>query len=113
MHLAVALGNTAAAFAIKPDAMHLIEIGHRAIFLGEIADLSDLSEIAFHGIDGFETDDLRRTGRRAAQQLIQVRHVVVAINPLFGAGMAHAFDHRGMIEFIGEEDAAGQQARQC
>ena len=112
MHLAVAFGNAAAAFAIKTDAMHLIEIGHCAVFFGQIADLPDLPEIAFHRIDGFEADDLRRILRRCAQQLIEMRHVVVPVDALLRAGMAHAFDHRGVIEFVGEEDAAGQEPRE-
>ena len=92
--------------------MHLIEIGHRAIAFGEIADGADLAEIAFHRIDGFEADDLRRVGRSRAQQLFQMRHVVVAIDPLLGARMAHAFDHRGVVQLVGEEHAARQQPRQ-
>src|SRR5215471_9575903 len=112
MHLSVALGNTAAAVAIEPDAMHFIEIGHRAIAFGEIANRSDLSEIAFHRIDGFEADDLRRIRRRGLKQLFEMRHVVVAIDALLGARMAHALDHRGVVQFIGEEDAARQKTRE-
>lgn len=41
IHQSLALGNAAAARAVHADGMHFVEIGHRAIFVGEIADFLD------------------------------------------------------------------------
>src|ERR1700680_5228123 len=51
MHQPLALGDAAAAWPIKPAGVNLIEIGHGAVPLGDIADLSDRRDIAVHGID--------------------------------------------------------------
>ena len=37
VHDPVAFGNPAAAWAIEPDGMHLVEIGHRAIAVSDVA----------------------------------------------------------------------------
>jgi hypothetical protein len=39
--------------------MDLVEIGHRAITLGDIANLCDWRDIAVHGVGRLETDELR------------------------------------------------------
>ena len=51
-----------------------------------------------------------RIGR--LQQFFQMRHVVVAEDILDRAAMADALDHRGMVEFVGEDDQARQDLRQ-
>jgi hypothetical protein len=58
----VTLGNTAAAWSIHPDRMDLVEIGQRIIFICEIADRGDRRDVAVHGIDALERDQLRRGG---------------------------------------------------
>ena len=40
-----------------------------------------------------------------------MRHVVVAEDLLFHAALAHALDHRGVVELVGEDHAVGQQPR--
>ena len=61
---AVALGNAAAARAVHADGVDLVEIGHRAVLLGEIADRRDRRDVAVHRVDALEGDELRarRTG---------------------------------------------------
>ena len=60
VHDAVALGDAAAARAVQADGVHLVEIGERAVFLGEIADRRDRRDVAVHRVDALERDDLRR-----------------------------------------------------
>ena len=46
MHDPVAFGDAAAARAIKPDRVHLVEIGHRPKAVGGVAQLTDRSDVA-------------------------------------------------------------------
>ena len=61
VHQAFALGNAAAARAVHADRMHFIEIGHRAVFLGDVADVVNRRDVAIHRIDRFEGDEFWRT----------------------------------------------------
>ena len=60
VHHALALGDAAAARAVKADRMHFVEIGQRVVLLGEVADRLDRRDVAVHRIDALEHDDLRR-----------------------------------------------------
>ena len=60
VHQPLALGNAAAARAVHADRMHLVEIGHRAVLVGDVADFADRRDIAVHRIDALEGDQLRR-----------------------------------------------------
>ena len=62
-------------------------------------------DIAVHGIEALEHDQLRplRTGR--GKKLFELRHVVVAENLLLAMRLAHAFDHRVVIPGVGEDQA--------
>ena len=73
--------------------MHLVDIGHRAIALGEIADAPDRRHVAVHRIERLEHDQLRPARIGGLQQLFEMCHVVVAENLLVGARLAHALDH--------------------
>jgi len=59
MHDAVALGDAPATWAIHTHRVNLVEISHRAIALGDIANFSNRRDIAVHRIDRLETDQLR------------------------------------------------------
>ena len=48
--------------------MHLVEVGHGAVFLGDAGEFTDGGDVAAHRIDAFEGDDLGRV-RRALRQL--------------------------------------------
>ena len=43
------------------------------------------------------------------EQFLEMRDVVVAEHALLAARVADARDHDGMVEFVGEDDAAGQE----
>ena len=79
----------------------------------QVADRADGRDIAIHRIHGFEGDQLWPVDRRASQQLAKMGHVVVAEDALLRAARPDAVDHRGMVQRIGEDDAAGHQPRQC
>ena len=78
VHDAVALGDAAAARAVHADRVDLVDIGHGAVLLGEIADLLDRRDVAVHRIEALEGDQLRPLGTRGDQQLLEMRDVVVA-----------------------------------
>src|SRR3954447_3530720 len=59
MHNAVAIGNTAAAWAVKADGVDLVHVGHRVVALGEISDRSDRGNVAVHRIEALEHYELR------------------------------------------------------
>ena len=101
VHDAVALGNAAAARAVHADRMDLVDIGHGAVFLGEIADLGERGDVAVHRIEALAGDQLRPVGACRDQKLFQMRHVVVAENLPLAAGLAHAFDHRIVVQRVG------------
>ncbi len=109
VHDAVAFGDAAAARPIHADRVHLVEVGHGAVCLGEVGDLPDRGDVAVHRIDRFEGDQLRPLRRRLLEQAFQVGEVVVAEDQLLGAGAPDALDHRGVVQLVGKDDAAGQQ----
>ena len=105
----VAFGNAAAARAIHAHGMDFVEIGQRIIFVGQIADGGDGGDVAIHRIDAFEGDQLGRVGILRGEQFAQMIDVIVAEDALFAARIADARNHRGMVQLVGEDDAAGQQ----
>ena len=111
MHLPLARADAAAARPVHADRVHLVAIGHRAVFLGEIADRLDRRDVAVHRVEALEHDQLRPLARLRGEQLFEVLHVVVAPDLLFGAGLAHALDHRVVVPGVGEDQAVRQQLR--
>mmetsp|Transcript_5140 Transcript_5140/g.9035 ORF Transcript_5140/g.9035 Transcript_5140/m.9035 type:complete len:430 (-) Transcript_5140:329-1618(-) len=112
VHQAVALRHPCPARTVEADSMDFIQVGQRAEFIGEVAQLCDRTEIAVHRIDRLKSDQLRRGGIIGLEQLAQMRHVVMA-EDAFGAAIApHALDHRGMVQRVGINDQAGEQLGQ-
>jgi hypothetical protein len=68
VHDGVTLGDAAAARTVDADGMYLVEIGHSAVFLGEIGNLTDRRDVAVHRIDRFEGDQLRPDAHRLASK---------------------------------------------
>ena len=104
------LGHTAAAWPVKADGMDLIKIGHCAVFFGHLDNLLHRADVAVHGIDRFKGHDLGRIGRQRGQLPIQVFRVIMPPDHLFGARVANAFDHRGVVELITQDHRIGQAA---
>ena len=109
---AVALGDAAAVGAVHADGVHLVEIGQCVVPFGEVAHRGDRRDVAVHRIDAFERDQLGRLGILVAQQLLEMVEVVVAEHALLAARILDARDHRGVVEFIREDHAAGEQLAQ-
>ena len=107
VHDAVAFGDAAAARAVQADGMHLVEIGQRAVLLGEVADRVDRRDVAVHRIDALERDDLRACRRDLLEQLFEMLDVVVAEDVLLAAAAPDALDHRGVIVLVGEDHQPG------
>src|SRR6185437_2418494 len=87
------------------DRMHLVDISHRAIFLGEIADLREWRDVAVHGIEALAGDQLGpiRSGRD--QKRFEMPNVAVAEDHAVAAGLAYALDHRIVVEGVRENEA--------
>src|SRR3546814_2867386 len=54
IHLPLALGDAAAVRAVEANGVHLVEVGHGAVLLGDLAKLGDRRDVAVHGIDRIE-----------------------------------------------------------
>src|ERR1700756_4844517 len=80
MHDTIALGNSSAARAIHANRVDLIEISHRAIPFGDIANLCDRRDIAIHRIDRLETDQLRTPRIGVDKAALEADRVVMAEN---------------------------------
>ena len=112
VHQPLPLGDAAAARTVEPDGVDLVEIGHGAMLVGDVADLLDRRDIAVHRIDRLEGDEFGTAGLDARELAIEVLDVVVLEHEAFGAAVADAFDHRGVVRRVREDDAARQARRQ-
>ncbi len=91
--------------------MDFVEIGHRIIELGQITNGVDRRHIAIHGINAFKRDQLWRVSRCPCQEAFKMRQIIMSKHALLTARAANAFNHGGVVLFVGENDAAGQDAR--
>src|SRR5215472_18234561 len=85
---------------VKSDGMDLVEIGHGTEALGDVAQFADRGDVAVHRIDGLEADELGAAGGHSFEQAREISRVVVAEDVFFGAAVANAGDHRGMVQRI-------------
>ena len=79
---------------------------------GHVEDFLDGRDVAVHGIDRLEGDDLGPVAVIGAEQPVQFGHVVVLENLLFGARVDDSFDHRVVVLLVGEQHAIGHQLAQ-
>src|SRR5262245_57657116 len=70
----------------------------------EIADCPGRGHVAVHGVEALEYDQLGAVACRA-QQRFEMRHVVVAEDLLLATGLAHALDHRVVVERVRQDHA--------
>ena len=78
MHGAVVLGEPAASRAVDTNCVGFIEIGHRTIPVGDIANLGDGRDVAIHRIDRLKADELRPPRIATHQAVFEVDRIVVA-----------------------------------
>ncbi len=93
--------------------MNLVEVGERTVFLRQIANRRDRTEIGIHRIDGFERDQLWKFWVGAAKQLFKVRDVVVTEEVFFRATVTNSLDHRGVIERVRVHNQSRKQFGEC
>ena len=89
--------------------MHLVDVSHGAVFLGEIANCADRRDVGIHRIDALEQDQLRPLRSGFDQQLFEMREIVVAEDFLLAAGLAHALDHRIVVVGIRQDQDVRNQ----
>src|SRR5262249_52471158 len=77
----------------------------------EIAYAMQRGNVAVHRIERFENDQLGPSVADLAQQPLEMLDVVVSPNQLLATGLAHARDHRVVIERVGENQAVGNESR--
>ncbi len=87
--------------------MHFVEIGHRAVFVGEIADFLDGRDVTIHRIDRFKGNKLRCLRVSCRKLGFEVLQVIVLPDHALALGVANALDHRCVVAGIGETDEAG------
>ena len=105
---AITLRDAAAAWTIKSDRMNLITIGHGTVGIGHVTDIADRRDIPIHGIDAFESDQLRRCLRKFCQHTPQIGDVIMLEENALRFAVAHALNHGGMIHLIRDDDATRQ-----
>ena len=76
MHEALALGNAAAARTIEADGVNLVEVSHRVMLVGHVADIGDWRDVAVHRVHGFKCNQLWRISVEIRQPAPQVSDVV-------------------------------------
>ena len=83
--------------------MHLVQIGHGAVFIGQITNFGNRGDIAVHRIDGFKGDQLGLTLGQCGQLGLEIGKIIVVPDHLLRAGMADALDHRGMVKRVRQD----------
>lgn len=81
----VPLRDAAALRAVHAHGVHLIQVGERTVPPGDGADLRRPPEIAIHGIDAFEGDELGAACRLCRQEPLQMGGIVVPEDLLLAA----------------------------
>ena len=117
MGQALALTDATAVRTIEANRVNLVDVGHGAMGLGDVADLGDRCDVTVHGIDGLEGDQFGLARVSIAKLAVQILRAVVGPEHLFRAAVADALDHRGVVGAIGKDDAVrnarSQSAQGC
>jgi hypothetical protein len=92
--------------------MDLVQIGQGVVFAGQGDGAGQVGDVAVHGIDALEGDQLGRIGRRVLQQGLEMLQVVVGEDVPLAAAVADAGDHRGVVQAVREDDQTRQDALQ-
>ena len=74
--------------------------------------VSNGRDVAIHGIDGLENDNFRGVPLIFLKEAFEMLQVVVPLDPLRAAALAHALDHRGVVLLIREDNRALQKLHQ-
>src|SRR5262249_1428053 len=107
-HGVVTLADAATARAIHADRVHFITKSHGAVAFCQIANRVYRRNVAVHGIETFENDQLWTRRIACLQQLLEMGEIVVPPDLLLAAGPSHPFDHGVMIERVGQKQTIRQ-----
>ena len=111
-HQPFAVGNAATAWPVHAHGMHFVKIGEGIVFFGQIANFFDRRNVAIHRIDGFKNDKLGALIARFAQQAFQMFQIIMPPDAFAASALAHALNHRGVVQLVRQYEAIGQQFAQ-
>jgi len=101
---------TAAVRPERPDAVGVVDHHARVVALRQLDDLSERRDVAVHREDAVG-DDQRATVARLAQPPGEVLEVAVAVHEDLGMRQPAAVDDAGVVQLVGEDDAAAPGQR--
>ena len=100
VHESLALSNPCAFFSIHADGVHFIEISERIELICQIAKGFYRANVAIHGINTLEGNQLRTVCIVILNQGPQMLHVIVTEDSPVGSRPADAFDHGRVVQFV-------------
>ena len=80
--------------------MDLVQIGHGAVLLGQCDGALQVGDVAVHGIDALEGDQLGRIGRCGLQQRLQMLQIIVREDVPLAAAIADARNHGRVVQRV-------------
>jgi hypothetical protein len=110
---AIVLGDPPSARSVEADRVYLVKIGQCVVALRHVAEGVNGGDVAVHRVDGLEADELRPVRVDRAQKAVEIRGIAVPENLFLGAAPPDSLDHRSVVHLIREDDAAGEQPRDC
>ena len=85
--------------------MNLVHVRHRVVTFGEVAYLGNRRDVAVHGVQAFEDDQLVAAVARGAKEFLEMGDIVVAEDHPLRRGAADALDHGIVVQRIREDEA--------
>jgi hypothetical protein len=85
--------------------VRVVDADQGLISLRQLADLVHLGDRPVHREDAVRDDELEFRFAGLDELVLEVVHVVVAVDEALGLGQPHAVDDRGMVELVGDDGA--------
>jgi len=102
------LGDTGSVRPVHADRVDFVVESDGAVLVGQVADFLDGGDTSAHRVDTLKRDELGSFLGHSSELGLEVRHVVVLPNDLFGARVTDTLNHRSVVQRVGEDDAAGE-----
>ena len=110
IHHPLARRDAGAARAVHPDRVYLVQVGHCAVTVREVAHRRDRRHVPIHRVDRFEGHNLGLGRVEVRERVFEVGEVVVGEDALLRPGVADAGDHGRVVPGVREEDAPRELA---